>query len=454
MDDQTRPLPIPGADDGRVPSSAEPTGAPAAYDRDPSWTYSWGPDTLSPAPRSHRVRRVALPALALALTLGAGGVGYAIGRPDATTPTAGAPSQTLTGGQPQTAPDQTQEGQAPDDQGFGSGVPQGQLPYAGDDPFGSQGQTPGGTGSGVDTSGDTSGTASSDQVVGLVRIATTLKYDGAKAAGTGMVLTSDGEVVTNHHVVAGATSIEVTVMSTGTTYTADVVGTDATADVAVLQLEDASGLSTVQTDTSAVGVGDAVTAVGDGEGTVDHLSAATGQVLATDQQITTQSEGSAQGESLTGLIQVSSDVVSGYSGGATYDADGEVVGMTTAASTGTADVVGYAVPIATVLRVADDLEQGVQDAAYAYGRPAFLGIGLGETGTTVQGAYDGTPAARAGIAQGDTITAVDGTAVTSGDQLRRLISSHDPGDSVEVTWTTAAGAEKAATVTLAEGPVA
>ena len=447
MDDHTRPLPLPGADDGRVPAR---DGAPAAYDRDPSWTYSWGPDTPGPAPRSHRVRRVALPALALALTLGAGGVGYALGRPDGTTPTASTPSQTLTGGQPQTAPDQSQEGQAPDGQGFGSGVPQGQLPYAGDDPFGSQGQ--GGTGS--DTTGDTSGTASSDQVVGLVRIATTLEYDGAQAAGTGMVLTSDGEVVTNHHVVAGATSIEVTVMSTGTTYTADVVGTDATADVAVLQLEDASGLSTVQTDTSAVGVGDAVTAVGDGEGTVDHLSAATGQVLATDQQITTQSEGSAQGESLTGLIQISSDVVSGYSGGATYDADGEVVGMTTAASTGTDDVVGYAVPISTVLRIADDLEQGVQDAAYAYGRPAFLGIGLGETGTTVQGAYAGTPAARAGIAEGDTITAVDGTAVSTGDRLRSLISAHDPGDSVEITWRTAAGATRTATVTLAEGPVA
>ena len=177
--------------------------------------------------------------------------------------------------------------------------------------------------------------------------------------------------------------------------------------MAVLQLEDASGLDTVSTDNDGVTQGDAVTAVGDGNGTVDYLSAATGQVIATDQSITTQSEGAAEGESLTGLIEISSDVVGGFSGGATYDADGQVVGMTTAASSG-GDVVGYAIPISKVLSIADDLESGVTDTAYAYGYPAFLGVGL-DTGTVVQGVYDGTPAADAGIAAGDTITTIDGT---------------------------------------------
>ena len=102
-------------------------------------------------------------------------------------------------------------------------------------------------------------------------------------------------------------------------------------------------------DTDGVTKGEAVTAVGDGNGTVDYLSAATGTVIATHQSITTQGEGAAAGESLTDLIQISSDVVGGYSGGATYDADGEVVGMTTAASSGTTDIVGYAIPISTVL---------------------------------------------------------------------------------------------------------
>ena len=118
-----------------------------------------------------------------------------------------------------------------------------------------------------------------------------MKYDGGKAAGTGMVLTSDGEVVTNHHVVDGATSVKVKVMTTGKTYTARVVGTDAKDDVAVLQLVGASGLSTVTPDADGITVGDAVTAVGDANGTVDHLTAAGGTLLAKGQTITTQSEG-------------------------------------------------------------------------------------------------------------------------------------------------------------------
>ena len=128
--------------------------------------------------------------------------------------------------------------------------------------------------------------------------------------------------------------------------------------------------------------------------------------------------------------------------------------MTTAASSGSSDVVGYAVPIATVLKVADDLDNGVSGARYEYGSPAFLGVGLGQTGTTVQGVYQGTPAAKAGIVAGDTVTAVDGTKVTSADQLHNLVAKHSPGDSVSVTWTTATGASRTATVTLVQGPVA
>ncbi len=145
------------------------------------------------------------------------------------------------------------------------------------------------------SSTDTTSQASGDQLTGLVRIVSTMEYDGATAAGTGMVLTSDGEVVTNHHVVEGATSVKVKVMSTGRPTPPRSSAPTPTADVAVLQLEDASGLDTVTTDDDGVTVGEAVTAVGDGNGTVDHLSAATGTVLATDQSITTQSEGSGRG---------------------------------------------------------------------------------------------------------------------------------------------------------------
>ena len=136
------------------------------------------------------------------------------------------------------------------------------------DPYGGQSRRPGHRSQGQGRP-DTTTKASGSQLTGLVRIATTMKYDGGKAAGTGMVLTSDGEVVTNHHVVAGATSIKVKVMSTGKTYTAKVVGTDAKDDVAVLQLVGASGLSTVTPDTDGIAVGDEVTAVGDANGTVE-----------------------------------------------------------------------------------------------------------------------------------------------------------------------------------------
>ncbi len=317
---------------------------------------------------------------------------------------------------------------------------------AGTLPFG------GGSLPGDGTQPDTGTTATASQTEGLVRIVSTLGYQDGEAAGTGMVLTSDGEVVTNHHVVAGATTVKVTVMSTGKTYTATVVGSDTRDDVAVLQLADASGLSTVATDSTLPGVGDAVTAVGDANGTEDHLSAAAGKVMGLDEQITTQSEGNAEGQTLTGLIEISNDVISGDSGGATYDAQGEVVGMTTAASSG-GDVTGYAIPIAKVLRIADDLEGGVTSSRYAYGRPAFLGVALGDTSTTVSGAYDNTPAAGAGLTGGDTITAVDGTTVDTSSALRAAIAAHQPGDTVRIRWTDTSGSSHTATVTLIAGPV-
>ena len=117
-----------------------------------------------------------------------------------------------------------------------------------------------------------------------------------------MVLTSDSQVVTNHHVVEGATSIHATVMSTGKTYTARVVGTSDSADVAVLDLADATHLDTVSLDDDGVTTGEEVTAVGDDNGTESYLSAAAGSVLATGESITTQDAATGEGESLADLI--------------------------------------------------------------------------------------------------------------------------------------------------------
>jgi S1-C subfamily serine protease len=332
---------------------------------------------------------------------------------------------------------------------FGGGTP-----YGGTNPFGGTPFSgPGGSGSQFDSSSNRT-PASDSQLTGLVRIAATLKYEGGQAAGTGMILTSTGEVVTNHHVVEGATQVRVTVMSTGATYSATVVGTDAKDDVAVLQLQDASGLQTVTPDTDALSVGDPVTAVGDAGGDTSTFSAASGKVTATDQHITTSSEPGHPGERLRGLIEISSDVISGDSGGATYDSQGEVAGMTTAASSGSRDVVGYAIPIAKVIGIADDLENGTQNTRYEYGSPAFLGLGLTGDGTRVIQVYPSTPAARAGITAGDSITRVGARRVRSASQLRNAVEAFSPGDSVRITWTDPEGVSHVASVTLIAGPIA
>jgi S1-C subfamily serine protease len=389
-----------------------------------------------PAPARRRTPRLLAAGTALAVVAVATGAGFALGR-------LGDHSQQTAG------PAAGYSGQAPNGQQFGEGTPFGGANPFGGTPF----SGPGGSGSPFDSTSNGK-TASSNQLTGLVRVTATLKYEGGEAAGTGMILTSNGEVVTNHHVVEGATKVRVTVMSTGASYDATVVGTDAKDDVAVLQLQDASGLPTVTTDTDGISVGDAVTAVGDAGGATSRFTAATGKVTATNQHITTTSEPGHPGEKLRGLIEISSDVISGDSGGATYDSDGEVVGMTTAASSGSRDVVGYAIPIAKVTSIAGDLENGTQNTRYEYGSPAFLGLGLSGNGTRVVQVYPSTPAARAGVTAGDTITRIGTTRVRTETQLRNAVRTFSPGDSVRISWTDASGTSHVASVTLIAGPIA
>ncbi|MEZ0447362.1 trypsin-like peptidase domain-containing protein [Cellulomonas sp. ICMP 17802] len=329
-------------------------------------------------------------------------------------------------------------------------VPPTATPPSADTP--SYGTDPrGGTVPDTTTSAATAATA--DQQVGVVTINTTLGYQNASAAGTGMVLTSDGLVLTNNHVIEGSTAIQVTIESTGQTYTATVLGTDATHDVALLQLEGASGLSTVTLDNdSGVVAGDAITAVGNAEGGGDLLAAA-GSVVATDQTMTA-SDGSSQGETLSGLIEFSAAVVPGDSGGPLFDSEGEVVGMTTAASSSTqVTTVAYAISIEDALVIAHQIDPGAASATVTIGYPAFLGVALASDSTaTVAGVLDGTPAASAGLAVGDTITSVNGVAVASGSALSDALAQFAPGDSVALTWTTAGGTAGSATVTLIAGP--
>jgi S1-C subfamily serine protease len=323
-----------------------------------------------------------------------------------------------------------------------------------------QGGQPGGSSNSGGTQESAAAPTSAADKVGVVTITTNLDYGSGAAAGTGMIVTSGGLILTNNHVIEQSTSIEATVQSTGKTYKAEVVGTDQTADVAILKLVGASGLSTVTfAPTEKVAVGQAVHSVGNAEGT-GSLVTAVGTVGATNQSLSIQSDFSTTGENLSGLIELESDVVSGDSGGPLFDSSGKVIGIVTAASSGSAQVTGYAINIASVLSVASKIEAGTASTDIVIGTPAFLGIQLASTqsstttGVPVSGVFSGMPADEAGIAAGSVITAVDGTAVTSATQLSSLIAKQAVGDKVTIDWTSEAGAAQSATVTLVGGPAA
>jgi S1-C subfamily serine protease len=304
--------------------------------------------------------------------------------------------------------------------------------------------------------------ATAAQKVGVVTIDSTLNFSEARAAGTGIILTSSGEILTNNHVVQGSTAITVTVVSTGARYTAKVVGTDETDDIAVLQLVNSSGasvtgLTRAVIDHDALSQGDTVTSVGNAEGT-GTLVAATGTVTALQQSITVTDDVTGADEHLGNLIETDADVVSGDSGGPLIDRQGEVTGVVTAATSGTHDVAGYAIPIRTALGIARQIVDGRASSTIVIGLPGFLGVELADTqtgsGVLISGIVAGSPAAGTGLAAGDAITAVDGTVVTTSDSLSARIKARAVGSRVTITYTDAAGATQQATVTLAEGPAA
>jgi S1-C subfamily serine protease len=326
-------------------------------------------------------------------------------------------------------------------------------------------------GSGNPFGGDVYGTgttaATAAESRGVVLIDTQLGYQSAEAAGTGIVLTSTGEILTNNHVIEGSTSITVEVAATGKSYRATVVGDDPTDDIAVLQLQGAKGLTTATVAGShKVSTGDPVTGVGNAEGG-GTLVAAAGEVTGLDKSITTEAEDSAASESLHGLIETDAAIEPGDSGGPLYDAADEIVGIDTAASSGGA-ADGYAIPIATALDIAKTIEAGDEGGSIQLGYPAFLGIELGETdasglggfdqqqsqGAQIAGVVSGGPAEEAGLVAGDVITAIDGTTVSSADALQSALTSHAPGDQVTVTWVDESGQSHTASVTLTQGPAA
>src|SRR5579875_2099427 len=295
-------------------------------------------------------------------------------------------------------------------------------------------------------------------------------YQGATSEGTGIVLTASGEVLTNNHVIEGATSIQVTDIGNGTTYRATVVGYDASHDVAVLQLQGASGLTTASLgDSGTVQAGDAVTALGNAGGRGGTPSVATGTVTALDQSITASDELSGVSEQLAGLIEDNASIQPGDSGGPLVNAYGQVIGMNTAASSGyqfqaAAAEQAYAIPINQAVSIARQIEAGAASADVHVGATAFLGVqirgpgagnGLGGSGgVSVAGVVPGSPAAGAGLTAGDTITAVAGRPVSSPEDVAHALVRYHPGDSVAVSWLDGYGQSHTATIPLATGPAA
>lgn len=404
-------------------------------------------------PRRHtRVKQVLGfgAAAVVLLGIGAGGGALAVERMQTSQQATAATGTTNGFGQTGTGSGSTGSGTTPNGGTFGGFGSQGSTGG-----FGSQGST-GGSGSQGSTGGTTSSgtTATAAQQAGVVTVVSTLGYESGEAAGTGIVLTSSGEILTNNHVIEGSTSIKVTVESTGRTYTATVVGDDPSDDIAVLRLKGASGLTTAKLASSAAKVGDPVTAVGNAGGT-GTLSAATGSVTDLDQAITTQAEGSAASESLKGLIETDADIVSGDSGGPLENASGAVVGIDTAASAGSAETTGYAIPISTAVRIVGEITSGSSSSGITLGLPAFLGVEVSPSsadGAGVEQVISGTPAASAGLEAGDVITGVNGRSVGSASALTTLLHSFQPGSSVTITYTDTAGSSHSVKVALTTGP--
>ena len=287
------------------------------------------------------------------------------------------------------------------------------------------------------------------------------------ALGSGVVVTTDGYVLTNNHVVEGASSIQVTIPGHGSS-TATVVGVDPTDDVALLQLNSASGLATVSLgDSSTVQVGDAITAIGNAFGRGGPPTATTGTVAAVHRSITARDpSGASSEERLNDVIQIAADVHPGDSGGAVLNAQGQVVGIITAGpSNSSGNGTGFAIPINSAIGIVNEIRAGHGSSEILLGERGFMGVevqpvdpaaaaqlGLGDTsGVLVAGVQPGSPAAKVGMTAPAVIRSIDGQAINTLDELGAAIHSKVPGEQIQVTWIDQQG-QHAATVTLSSGP--
>jgi len=296
---------------------------------------------------------------------------------------------------------------------------------------------------------------------GIVVIDTDLAYQGGQAAGTGMVLSSNGTILTNNHVIRGATTLRVVVPSTGRSYSARVVGYDSTDDVAVIQATGASNLKTLPlASSSGLSNGQSVTAIGNAGGT-GRLTTATGTVTGTGHSITV-SDDQGGSEHLTGMIETNADVQPGDSGGPLLNSAGKAIGMDTAASeaNGYQDASetsqGFAIPINKALSIALKIMSGESSSTVHIGGTAFLGVEVESnsygSGAVVTQVVPGGPADNAGLSAGDVITGFDGQSVSSPTALTTIVSDERSGSTSTVTVEGQDGSSQTVNITLGSGP--
>lgn len=294
----------------------------------------------------------------------------------------------------------------------------------------------------------------------LVNITAGIRPYGLGAAGSGIVLTAEGEILTSHHVIKGADTVTVSDVGTGATYTATVAGYDSGADIALLDLTGADGLPVARIGSSApLHLGDDVLAIGNAGGT-GSPTAVGGPITNLDSAIVARNAADLSRKSLHGMIEVAAAVAAGQSGGALVDRYGAVVGVVTAASGDLQKALGkgpngYAVPIDTAMNVVRQIRSGTPTDTVHIGPTATLGILTSDaqpTGARIDVAIYGLPAYAAGLADGEIITALDDRPIATSQMLKAALNAHKPDDVVRLEIGDATGGRRTVSVTLTVGP--
>ena len=307
----------------------------------------------------------------------------------------------------------------------------------------------------------------SQVVPGLVDINTTLSYQGAVGAGTGILLSPDGEVLTNNHVIEGATDITAVSLANSRTYPVDVIGFDRASDIALVRLRGATGLPTAILGTSStLAVGDPIAAIGNSNGSSAPPSYAPGTVTEIGASVRASDESGGGARELYDLIRVAAEIRPGDSGGPLVNSAGQVVGVNVAATLtyrmgGVTGGEGFAIPIDRALAIANQIRSGVISDSIHLGDTAFIGVGIadsspmsrGPVGAVVRQVLPGTPAGQIGLFSGDVITAVDGVPINSAEDLSNVMDQRRPGDIIMLTWIDRSGIPRSAPLVLAKGPV-